>query len=195
MTDLEQRLVATFDQLGEEAPADPDLLGSVRQRTGRRWPSPRLVAAAAAVVVGAGALTAVVAVRGDDTATPAAAGYSCQDLVKPTLLPPWARTGFSDPEPKAPYVIGKDGGILGVLFGQPLTSPVAKDRGNKVLWVVQENSGPLRIEGRLAAGDEPVVIESVTGPSYLDLPSPGCWHLDLTWDGGTDAVDIAVSAP
>ncbi len=61
--------------------------------------------------------------------------------------------------------------------------------------MVQENSGPLRIEGRLAAGDEPVVIESVTGPSYLDLPSPGCWHLDLTWDGGTDSVDIAVSAP
>ncbi|MEO6512687.1 MAG: hypothetical protein ABIO16_16930 [Nocardioides sp.] len=195
MTDLEQRLVATFDQLGEEAPADPDLLDSVRQHTGRRWPSPRVVAAAAAVVVGAGAVTAAVAVRGTDTATPAAAGYSCQELVKPTLLPAWARTGFSDPKPQAPYVMGKDGGIVGILFGQPLTSPVAKGRGNKVLWVVQESSGPLRIAARLAAGDEPVVIDSVTGPSYLDLPSPGCWHLDLAWGGHTDSVDIAVSAP
>jgi hypothetical protein len=146
-------------------------------------------------VVAAGAVTAGVALRGDDTVTPASAPYSCTDVVKPALVPAWARTGFSDPEPKAPYVMGKDGGIVGILFGQPLTSPPAKDHGNKVLWVVQENSGPLRIEGRLAAGDDPVVIESVTGPSYLDLPSPGCWHLDLTWEGHTDAVDLAVSAP
>ena len=194
MTELEQRLAATFDQLAQEAPADPDLLGSVRSHTGRRWPSPRIAAAAAAVVVAAGAVTAGVAVLGDDTATPAAAGYSCPDVLKPALLPAWARTGFSDPEPKAPYVSGKDGGIVGILFG-PLTSPPAKGRNNKVLWVVQENSGPLRIEGRLSPEDEPVVIESVTGPSYLDLPSPGCWHLDLTWDGHTDAVDLGVSAP
>jgi hypothetical protein len=197
MTDLEQRLVATFEQLGEAAPADPDLLGSVRRQTGRRWPSPRVVAAAAAVVVGAGALATTVAVRGhdNDTLTPASAPYSCQEVVKPTLLPPWARTGFSDPEPKAPYVSGKDGGIVGILFGQPLNSPPAQDHNNKVLWVVQEDSGPLRIEGRLAAGDDPVVIESVTGPSFLDLPSPGCWHLDLTWGDHTDSVDLGVTAP
>ncbi len=194
MTDLEQRLITTFDQMGEEAPADPDLLGSVRDRTGRRWPSPRTVAAAAAVVVAAGAGTAAFAVRGHDTVAPAAGGYSCPDVIKPALIPAWARTGFSDPEPEAPYVMGEDGAIVGILFG-PLTSPHAKGRGNKVLWVVQEDSGPLRIEARLAAGDDPVAIESVTGPSYLDLPSPGCWHLDLTWAGHTDSVDIGVGTP
>jgi hypothetical protein len=195
VTDLERRLVATFEELADKAPADPDLLGSVRSRTGRQWPSPRVSAAAAAVVVAAGVVTAGVAVRGDDTATPDPVAYSCPDVVKPAVVPEWARTGFSDPEPKAPFVIGEDGGIVGILFGQPLTSPPAEDRGNKVLWVVREDAGPLRIEARRAAGDEPVVIESVTGPSYLDLPSPGCWHLDLTWGGHTDAVELGFTAP
>ena len=140
-------------------------------------------------------MTAGVAIRGDDPVTPDPAAYSCPEVVEPALVPEWARTGFSDPEPEVPYVMGEDDGIVGILFGQPLTSPPAEDRNNKVLWVVREDAGPLRIEARRAAGDEPVVIESVTGPSILDLPSPGCWHLDLTWGSHSDAVEIRVSAP
>ena len=195
MTDLEQRLAATFEVLAEEAPHDPDLLGSVRSAGPSR--RPWLLAGAAVAAVAAGvALTVTLVDRGPDT-TPVASGgtYDCPARVAPALLPAWARTGFSDPKPEIPYVAGADGGIVGILFGQPLTSPPADGRGNKVLWVVQEDAGPLRIEARLGPDDEPVVVDSVTGPSTLDLPQAGCWHLDLAWGNHTDAVNLRYVAP
>ena len=194
MTDLEQRLAVTFESLADEARHDPELLTTVRARTGRRWPSPRTTAVAATVavvtIVGGG-----LALSGDDGSTPDPAAYSCPAVVPEALLPPWARTGFSGSQPKAPFVMGADGAILGVLFGQPLTAPESADHANKVLWVVKQDPGPLTIRARLNPGDEPVVLRSVTGPSYLDLPSPGCWHLDLAWGSHTDSLDVRVTAP
>ena len=182
MTDLEQRLAATFEVLADEAPHDPDLLGE--RPLGRTL--------SASVAAGGRGGRRRRGGRGPDRdpgrpgpdTTPVASGggtYDCPAQVAPALLPAWARTGFSDPKPEIPYVAGADGGIVGILFGQPLTSPPADGRGNKVLWVVQEDAGPLRIEARLGPDDEPVVVDSVTGPSTLDLPQAGCWHLDLAW--------------
>jgi hypothetical protein len=196
MTDLEQRLADTLTRMADEAPTDPDLLGTVRAKTGRRWPSPRVVlalGAAAAVVVGAGVVAAIGATGDEAEPTAAASSYDCPAALTSQVLPDWARTGFSDPEPEAPYVMGAKREILGVVFGNPLMYPPAADHNNKVLWVARADSGPLTISARLAPDSDPVVIDSVTGPSFLDLPGAGCWHLDLSWSGHTDSLDLLVS--
>ena len=28
------------------------------------------------------------------------------------------------------------------------------------------------------------------GPSIVDMPQAGCWHLDLSWGGRTDSIDL-----
>jgi hypothetical protein len=58
------------------------------------------------------------------------------------VLPEWARTGFSDPKPKMPHVVGDAGTIAAVLFGDPLMSPPGPDRANKVLWVARTTPEP-----------------------------------------------------
>jgi hypothetical protein len=107
------------------------------------------------------------------------------------VLPEWARTGFSDPEPKMPHVVGNSGQIAAVLFGDPLTSPPAPDRSNKILWVARETPQPpaqLTIQAR--QGDRTVTRKVDVGPSYVDLPA-GCWRLSLSWTGGhKDTLDL-----
>ncbi len=56
----------------------------------------------------------------------------CVAAIDRGVLPDWARAGFSDPEPTAPHVLGRGGRILGVLFGDPLTSPPSPDHQNEI---------------------------------------------------------------
>ena len=116
------------------------------------------------------------------------------------MLPVWARTGFSDPEPSGfPYVMGRDGQIVAILFGYPLTAPPAPEQSNKILWVPRDTSGPgpLRIEASLDGTDVRASrqIPEGPGPSGVDLPRPGCWHLVLHWPGHTDALDLRYERP
>jgi hypothetical protein len=195
VTETEQRLRETFETLADEAPHDADLLGTVRSQAGRRWPSPFVLAAAAAVVVVALA-AGVLSVLHDQSDTDAvsgvddAASYECPAALTPTLLPAWARTGFSDPKPRMPSVLADDGQIIAIVFGDPLSSPPAEDHANKILWVVREDAGPLTIRATRAPGEEPTVVEVETGPSYVDLPGTGCWHLDLSWPGHQDSLNL-----
>jgi hypothetical protein len=108
------------------------------------------------------------------------------------VLPAWARAGFSDPKPKMPHVIGSRGDIAAVLFGDPLASPPRPDRANKVLWVPRET--PLtftRLTITARQADRTVTRKVDLGPSYVDLPAPGCWRLTLTWKGHEDTLDLA----
>jgi hypothetical protein len=160
------------------------------------------------VLAGAAAATAVAAVtagvlgppwpRPDaTTATPSAAGASCVDPVPSRVLPGWARAGFTDPDPRIPYVLGDDGHIAAILFVQPLTAPPSVDHTNKILWVSRVGTGPLRITATLADGSTTAtrVVAGGPGPSTIDLPEPGCWHLTLRWGGRTDTLDLAYAAP
>jgi hypothetical protein len=108
------------------------------------------------------------------------------------VLPKWARTGFSAPEPKMPHVVGDGGRIAAVLFGDPLTAPPAPDRGNKILWVARWTpEPPAQLTIRATQGDRTVTRKVDVGPSFVDLP-PGCWRLSLSWTGGSeDTLDLA----
>ena len=111
------------------------------------------------------------------------------------VLPEWARTGFSDPEPRMPHVVGDRGRLAAILFGDPLVAPPARDRSNKILWVARRTPepGPLRLRAR--DGDRIVrrVVESGPGPSIVDLPA-GCWTVTAAWNGGEDTLDLSYAA-
>ena len=59
----------------------------------------------------------------------------------------------------------------------------------EVLELVVGSPGP--------RADAPVAIEvpAGPGPSIVDLPAPGCWHLDLRWPGGADSVSLRYEPP
>jgi hypothetical protein len=107
------------------------------------------------------------------------------------VLPTWARTGFSDPEPRMPHVISRRGRLVAILFGDPLTAPPRPDRSNKILWVVRATSasGPLRIRAWSNGRSRTRVVESGPGPSIVDLPA-GCWTVQARWPGGRDELDL-----
>jgi len=113
------------------------------------------------------------------------------------VLPTWARDGFSSPAPTMPYVLGANADIVAILFGQPLRSPPAPDRNNKILWVSRvplqyRGNDALKIQARLN-GSDLAATRSVGGgpcPSIIDLPAPGCWSLTLSWAGHQDRMSI-----
>ncbi len=119
----------------------------------------------------------------------------CAGTVTTAPLPTWARAGFSPPSVDVTYVQGARGDIVGVLFGQPLTSPpYPRGRQNKILWVARVSGvGPLRIAAHLMNSDVAVVrhVRGGPGPSIIDLPAAGCWRFDLTWSGYSDQVYVA----
>jgi hypothetical protein len=122
---------------------------------------------------------------------------SCQ-AVDRGVLPEWARTGFSEREPRIAHVIGREGRLAAILFG-PLTAPPRKDEGNKILWVSREpQTAPsdLELTARRVDGGETVhrTVPGGPGPSGIDLPEPGCWRIDATWAGQRDELELAYSA-
>jgi hypothetical protein len=129
-----------------------------------------------------------------------AAEPACGSEIRTGPLPEWARAGFSDDGSGFPHVLGRDGDLLGVLFGAPLRAPPAADRANKILWVSRTEvtpGDPLRIAARLDGGTETAdrEIAGGPGPSIVDLPRAGCWRLTLSWSGHTDTLDLTYTPP
>jgi len=116
---------------------------------------------------------------------------SCEARVDRGVLPDWARTGFSDPEPRMPHVVGRRGELAAVLFGDPLTAPPRPERSNKILWVARRTPqpGPLRLVAERDGRSLTRVVESGPGPSGVDLPA-GCWRVRATWPGGEDELEL-----
>ena len=123
---------------------------------------------------------------------------ACHADVQRGVLPEWARAGFSAAEPRMPHVLGRSGEITAILFGDPLASPPRPDNepANKVLWVPRETPQTFtRLTITARQGDRTVKRKVDLGPSYVDLPAPGCWRLTLTWAGHEDALDLAYAKP
>jgi len=129
----------------------------------------------------------------------AAQGPPCSTPVTTGEPPAWARGGFS-PGAEVAHVVGARGEIVALVFGHPLSAPPLPGRSNKIRWVARPDASPattlgdepLRIEARLGDGDVTVTREVPGGPgsSVVDLPTPGCWRLRLTWAGHSDSLDI-----
>ena len=129
------------------------------------------------------------------TVASAAAATGCGAAPETGPLPTWARAGFSGDGGGVPHVLGRHGDILGVLFGRKLSAPPAPDVSNKILWVSRLPlipSDPLKITAKLDGTTETAdrTILGGPGPSIVDLPKPGCWHLRLAWSGHTETIDL-----
>jgi hypothetical protein len=114
------------------------------------------------------------------------------------VLPTWARTGFSEKQPKIPHVLGRDGEIVAILFGA-LEAPPTKDSGNKILWAAKDPVKPLSdlrisaqriVHGRRAGTVVHRTVDGGPGPSGIELPRAGCWRMTLKWSGRTDQLDL-----
>jgi hypothetical protein len=113
------------------------------------------------------------------------------------------RGGFSGPRPRVPYVIGERGQIAAAIFGWPLHSPPLPHSANKILWAprhLSKSVAPLwirlqQMDGARAIG-APIrrVISTGPGPSYVDVPSAGCWRATLIWSGRRDTLDLTYTS-
>ncbi|MFC4021765.1 hypothetical protein ACFOW4_28040 [Micromonospora sp. GCM10011542] len=133
-------------------------------------------------------------------ATPAAsAATGCGSRVETGPLPGWAAGGFSG-DARAPHVFGAKGDIVAVLFAHPLARVRTDGSANKILWVPRPAATPsvttspdaLAITATLDGTDTRVTreVSGGPGPSIIDLPTAGCWHLELRWSGRTDTMDL-----
>lgn len=154
-----------------------------------------------AVVLTAGCTTASGPAAHHSSAGPAstgvtAAGGSCSVAPPVTPLPIWARAGFHPPDMAMPHVLGARGDIVAILWvtRNALRAPPLANRSNKILWVSRLQQlplSPLKIRASLAGTR--VVYREIAGgpgPSQVNLPSAGCWTLDLSWSGHSDQVRL-----
>lgn len=161
-------------------------------------PRPRrgyLVAATAAVVAITAALVYLFVPSSRPERTAPTSGLNCHDVVT-TVLPKWGRAGFTRRGLRTAHVMGARGRILAVLFAQPLRSPPAQHEANKILWVAKGASGgTLVIHAQLAGSGRRAVrvLPNTAGPSYVNMPAPGCWHFTVSWSGTRDSLDIPYS--
>ncbi|MEU7752596.1 hypothetical protein [Micromonospora sp. NPDC049171] len=137
------------------------------------------------------------------SAASASAATGCHSPVETTSLPDWADAGFHGGS-QVPHVFGKTGDIVAVLFAHPLRQVREDGSNNKILWVARAATtspnptapATLVITATLDGTDTTVTREVAggPGPSIIDMPQAGCWHLDLRWSGHTDTMDL-VYAP
>ena len=129
----------------------------------------------------------------------AVAPRTCEPALKRGVLPRWARTGSSSRRPRMPHAIGRKRRIAGLIFGNPLVSPPARMRSNKILWVSRAHvkpTGDLVIRAQRMRGQRRIGaavrrrVAGGPGPSIIDLTAPGCWRLSLAWSGHRDHLDL-----
>ncbi len=131
-------------------------------------------------------------------ASPEPASTLCRSVVTRDALPTWARGGFNNDGSGTPHVISEHGDLIAVLFEYPPVSSNNPEEGTKILWVSrlpQEPMQPLRIEATLA-GTTTTLMRQVPGgpgPSYVQLPTAGCWRLVLSWSGHQDRMALQFS--
>ena len=134
----------------------------------------------------AGAVVVVVAAVAGGSSSP-----SCRSDVQRGVLPEWARAGFSEKEPRIAHVLGRQGKLAAILFGDPLTAPPREDRSNKILWVAKRTPppGPLKLTATQGSRTLEREVATGPGPSGVDLPA-GCWRITARWPGGEDELNL-----
>src|SRR5438105_8928040 len=168
-------LIAVFTATAcTQAPAPPLAAASLRPR-----PSSTPSLAAAAVVPGACGITQVL--KGG--------------------VPAWLDDAGAHNNPNGlPYAVATPPIAAGFLFGYPLRAGHPDNPANKILWVVGRPRGgsaltisahPIGMSAPLVTTIQPA--NSLPGeiyPSIVDVPDPGCWHLDLAWAGEQASVEV-----
>jgi hypothetical protein len=87
-----------------------------------------------------------------------------------------------------------------IAMGYIFSSLTAGPPDNKILWYVRfpREGKPLMAEGHPLGASQPVARFSQPAnsgpgeiyPSGPVVPTAGCWHFTLTWNGNSAAVDL-----
>jgi hypothetical protein len=121
-------------------------------------------------------------------------------------VPAWTAPAFSKSSPESPwpYALSTRRTVVAIVFGYPLRAGDPTDRVNKILWIMRlpRRGSPLAIEARPLHASVPSVnhawpADSSPGeiyPSYVNVPTPGCWRLTLRWARHTDSIDLRYEA-
>jgi len=191
------------------AGASPSSGGIPGHWLGRRPPDLRLGSRLRSVtigeMVGRGLLVAALCVLISSAGSAGAASpgvRACGSPVQTGALPVWARAGFHPPTQRIPHVLGRSRAIVAILWANPLEAPPPVDHNNKILWVSRHPVNSItnlqisaqRIRGGRLLG-KPVQrrVKGGPGPSIINLPSVGCWRLQLHWAGRKDSLDLRYS--
>jgi hypothetical protein len=107
-------------------------------------------------------------------------------------LPSWADVG----EGGIPWAVGRPPEVVGVMFARELVAKGERPDGstNKILWLTRApiSSSQLTVRAQPADATTPVtnlLVARVLGyqqfPSIVDLPTPGCWRINISWGAGS----------
>ena len=143
------------------------------------------------------------------TETVAAAGrVACVPTAIHRGAPPkWTAAAWSDSSPgfTLPYALASHVAAAAFFWTPTLRAGHPTNPTNKVLWVVRypRHGQPLRILARSGASPMRTVYMSFPAdaspgeiyPSYVDLPSPGCWELTLRWDMHIASLNVNIDPP
>lgn len=190
--DLERALAAALQQLAERASTEPIDPAPIRRRAirQRRWTAGPVTAVLiiAAIVAGIG----LSRTHGPTTAGPASDAV-CTPLHTGTP-PAWATAGFTG-NSYPPYAQSRSGAVIAFIFGN-LFAPPDSVRHNKILWVERDHADQTIMITATLAGSQQVVTRQVpAGPSYVNMPTAGCWHLDLRIGTRHDSMDLVWTHP
>jgi hypothetical protein len=126
---------------------------------------------------------------------PACGGTAVRSGRRP---PGW--TIAARPPSGVPFALSEQGNVTAILFGSPLRSGRPIGHRNKILWIVRapRHGRSLHVTARLLHRGSPTVRLAVAAdaapgeiyPSVVDVPTPGCWHVTLAWDGHRAALDL-----
>lgn len=98
-----------------------------------------------------------------------------------------------------PYAVAASQRVTAVIFSYPLKAGHPTDPANKILWVVHQpgTASVLQIDGHAINAitpsfhqTEPAASFRNIYPSIVDVSTSGCWHLDLSWSGYRDVVEL-----
>ena len=209
MTDVDPLLAEAFDDLGRQAPHDPDLAGSVRRRARRQ----AAVAGSVLAVARRRRVSTVVAVGRPDGPAVERRSRAADHERPPARDRPLpgpgdrraARVGVDRLLRPARRAVSRSSAAP-----RATSSPSSSDRSprrplpdrsNKILWVPNPSpSGPTtpppdvpRGHRGAPGGHGPARRRKellALGPSIVDLPQPGCWHFDVSWGQYTDSLSL-----
>ena len=193
MIRFDDQLQKAFDELAQLAPHRDGLAESVRRRS--RYRRAVTVAPAVVAVLVVALVGALFLFRPDSEQRAAGPSGSACSPVRTEVLPTWARIGFSDKEPRMPVVYSRTRAMVAIIFASPLSSPERPGAANKILWVTDAPAAagePLLISGQLEGGSAVAhtSVDGGPGPSYVDVPQPGCWVFQLDWGTHRDVIAL-----
>jgi hypothetical protein len=118
--------------------------------------------------------------------------------------PSWADAAGVHINPTGlPLAVDQAQTVVGFLYGYPLRAGHPTSPTNKVLWVVRlpRDRSDLTITAHPVGAASPVITvvqaaDSGPGeiyPSVVDVPTPGCWVLDLAWSSHRTTLQLPYS--